>query len=839
MAKMPEQRRTQRWIIANIVLGAMIIVAISPYVHQQGPILPGLTPLCVGAMMVSDIVVSFLLFSLFTSERRWSSLILAACYMHASLMTLLYFLTFPSAIVPDASLIGGPALGLWPYGFWVIGYGLLLLAATVTECLARGRLALAHQTRPAVLLAIGATLIIDTALTCIVLIYPDLLPVTLVNGKLTRLAAVIGNSVNVLLVISIVLGLLSVRRDNAPSLWVAIAAAWMLVSNILGIMANGRFTIGWSCARLCATVSVCSLLIFFLSRLRLQYHVLKMNKDDLESTVAARTAELIAEISGRQAQNEKLVAALAALQQNEVRLDQAQEIASLGHWELALDTGRYRWSAMLYRIRGLTVGVFEPTLHNCGFFVYSDDKSRFSQWQSRLLAGEHVTSLDIRLLRFDGELRYVRLEGQAIRDEQNLVRGIIGTEQDITERSMLERALVQSQKLDAIGTLTGGIAHDFNNHLSVIIANVEDACEAPQGAGQDALANIMSAAKKSAELISRLLAFARDQPLSQTRTDVNQLVTHCGSLLRPILGEEVTLTTTLDAAVWPVVIDPVQLEAAIVNLCTNARDAMPKGGVIEISTANTVVGPMSPAPDPNVAPGEYVVVSVRDNGSGIPEHIIGQIFDPFFTTKAPGKGTGLGLSTAFGFCKQSGGALTVQSETGRGAVFCLYLPHSQTDRASSASCLSTGTQMPAARRTILLVDDNAAVRNAIARQTAALGHLAYEAADARSALRRIATDSSIDLLITDTIMPGPMNGADLAVEAHRLRPQMPIILISGFAHIGHLIPGDDGANFARLRKPFTRQQLASVIDARFAAVVPLPEDTDLLVTNSLPSLLIS
>lgn len=816
-------------IIVQLLVGVCLVVLMLPYAGQPGPYVPGLTGLCAGTIFLADAVTSYLLFASFSSERSWGTLVLACAYFYSSLMSIFYLVTFPAALVPKVALIGDVAVvGLWPYGMWIGGYSLLMVAAGVVGLVDRGRAAKPAQVGGAIWLGVGATLATAIGLSLFILTQAGRLPATLVHGHISRFAIVVGCGFDVMLLISIVLALVNVRRIEGPLIWVSVAASWMLVSNSLAMIADGRYTIGWAVSRLSATVSATVLLIFFVSRLGLRHRWLKSREDFLEATVAARTAELVVEIGRRQEKNDALVATVAALRakeaallENEARLDRAQEIAALGNWELSPATKRYVWSSRLYRTRGVTCDGFEPTMGSVRRFVHPDDLKSFTDWQEMLLSGAVVSSLDIRLRRADGEIRHVRLEGQALRDGARQVSHVVGTEQDVTERVLLERRLVQSQKMDAIGTLTGGIAHDFNNHLTVIMSNVELACAESEGnaTALEALGDVMSAAVMSAELISRLLAFARDQPLTLKRTDVNALVEHCSRLLRPILRENVVVTTNLGAGVWPVVIDPVQMESALVNLCTNGRDAMPKGGEIEISTRNILVTPTGGRAEPDLPPGAYVMIAVRDTGTGIPPHVIGRIFDPFFTTKAPGKGTGLGLSSAFGFSRQSGGTLAVQSELGRGTTVMMYLPRAEVGGPATEAQMRVGAQRSGGRR-ILLVDDNDSVRGAIGKQLAALGHVVLEAADGAQALRMVAADDGIELLLTDTVMPGELNGEELAVEVRRLSPLMPVIVMSGFAHAGRQTPVA-GAGVVRVKKPFTRHLLASTIEACFAAAGPL------------------
>jgi signal transduction histidine kinase/CheY-like chemotaxis protein len=403
-------------------------------------------------------------------------------------------------------------------------------------------------------------------------------------------------------------------------------------------------------------------------------------------------------------------------------------------------------------------------------------------------------------------------EGRPVADADGVIRRITGTSQDVTERRQIERALAQSQKMDALGQLTGGMAHDFNNMLGIIIGNL-DLLKPLLGA--EALASELCAeardgAVRCAELIRRLLAFARRQPLHPDQIDVNTLVTDVSRLLGRTLGGHIALTLDLDAALWPVKVDASQLEAALINLATNARDAMPKGGQLTIATRNTTFDALYIAQHPDVAAGDYAQIEVSDTGTGIAPEIIDRIFDPFFTTKVCGQGTGLGLSMAFGFAKQSGGHLTVYSELSLGTTFRLYLPRSDSGEAPTAG-VPNGEVVVGGDETILVVEDNAKLRRVVERQLTDLGYKVREGDSAMLALMILSEGDPVDLLFTDIVMPGTMDGLDLAYRATRRRPDLRVLLTSGFL-------GGYGADqrvvdspFRLLTKPYSLTELAQTV----------------------------
>jgi PAS domain S-box-containing protein len=360
----------------------------------------------------------------------------------------------------------------------------------------------------------------------------------------------------------------------------------------------------------------------------------------------------------------------------------------------------------------------------------------------------------------------------------------VGIVRDVTERREMETQRAQfrqSQKMEAVGQLTGGLAHDFNNLLAIIIGNLDMLREirSEDRFTDELVRDALDSALRGADLTRRLLAFARRQPLQPERVDINEVIGAIVRLLARTLGENITIEMSLSPNVWPVQIDRAQFEAVIANLATNARDAMPRGGALLIDTRNGRLDAAYAAAHTDVTPGDYVVVEVSDSGTGMPSDILLRIFEPFFTTKEQGKGTGLGLSMVFGFMKQSGGHITVYSEPGKGTTFRLYLPRMPDTTAAQED----RSEVPASRggsETILVVEDNAGLRRIVVRQLNEAGYRVLEAPDAEAAMTIIESSEPIHLLLTDVVMPGAMDGRDLARVATARRPSLRTLLTSGF-----------------------------------------------------------
>jgi PAS domain S-box-containing protein len=376
-----------------------------------------------------------------------------------------------------------------------------------------------------------------------------------------------------------------------------------------------------------------------------------------------------------------------------------------------------------------------------------------------------------------------------------------------------EDALRQSQKMEAIGQLTGGIAHDFNNLLAGVIGALEIAKRKLATARYDELPRFMDAgiasAQRAAALTHRLLAFARQQPLDPRPHDVNQLIIDMEDLLQRSLGEQVSLRTQLGEDLGFASTDGNQLENAILNLVINARDAMPDGGSVTISTYLTDVAPRGPLVDEGLAPGRYVSVAVTDTGTGMPEDVAAKAFDPFFTTKPIGKGTGLGLSMIYGFAKQSQGHARIETEIGAGTTVTLYLPQS----AEGSTALSPGSPVSAPRgagEIVLVVEDDSSVRLLITEVLHELGYTAIEVSDGRSALPILTSDARIDLMISDVGLPG-LDGKKLADIARQHRPNLPVLFVTGYAEHAKVRGEFLGAGMDMVTKPFAIENLGHKI----------------------------
>ena len=396
--------------------------------------------------------------------------------------------------------------------------------------------------------------------------------------------------------------------------------------------------------------------------------------------------------------------------------------------------------------------------------------------------------------------------------------------QDVTEKRDLKARLRQSQRLEAIGQLTGGVAHDFNNLLMVILGSSEALAE--NLAGNTRLLGLaeltMKAAERGAELTSRLLAFSRSQTLDPRSTDINRLVADMDQLLRRTLGGEVDIEFVQSAGLWTAMVDPGQIENVILNLCINARDAMPGGGKLTIETANSWLDDAYAKDQAEVIPRQYVMIAVSDTGTGMTDEVVSRAFEPFFTTKDVGKGSGLGLSMVYGFAKQSHGHVKIYSEIGRDTTIKLYIPRSNEGAALIVLPQDEGAA-PTGREKILLVEDDDLVRDHVCSLLSMLGYKVVAVRNGVAAIDALKRIADFDLLFTDVMMPGGVNGPELADTARGIRPDLPVLFTSGYpdnaiAHHGWL---DRSAQL--LHKPYRKLELATkvraILDKRSASAV--------------------
>jgi PAS domain S-box-containing protein len=502
------------------------------------------------------------------------------------------------------------------------------------------------------------------------------------------------------------------------------------------------------------------------------------------------------------------------LRESEARLALAAELTEIAIGTAERSTLPAQIGERFNRIYGFPLDKKEVSAGEWLRRVHPADRDEVSATALAAIREGKLYRGEFRAQRADtGEERWVRAVIRTLREPDGQPGYFLGVHVDVTEEKRAADQLRQAQKMEAIGNLTGGMAHDFNNLLGVIIGNLDLArpLVAGNAEARQLMQEAVEAAISGAELTRRLLAFARRQPLRPERIETNALVTNIVRLLQRTLGENIEITLDLGNALWPVVADPVQLEAALTNLATNARDAMPRGGRLVIATANRQLDADYAATHTEVTAGDYVAVEVTDSGTGMPPEVADRIFEPFFTTKEQGKGTGLGLSMVFGFIKQSGGHVAVYSELGVGTTFRLYLPRAMSETAVPTETVKTVALSRGAGETVLAVEDNERLRRLVVRQLRGLGYQPIEAVNAAEALV-ILEREPVDVLFSDIVMPGNLDGIELAQEVRKRWPSVKVVLTSGFpgARLDDQLGPQNGV-VRILTKPYRAEELGAAL----------------------------
>ena len=508
-------------------------------------------------------------------------------------------------------------------------------------------------------------------------------------------------------------------------------------------------------------------------------------------------------------------------------------------WASRTDGYLYWFNDQVYAYSGAATGELDG-IAEWSKVLHPDDLAAAGEAWTWSLATGDVYETEFRIRRADGAYRWFLVRAEPVRDAEGAILRWVGTNTDIDERrrqaeelSILnatleervtsrtnalmaaEEALRQSQKMEAVGQLTGGLAHDFNNMLAGIVGSLElmqtRMLQGRMGDLERYIGAAQGAAKRAAALTHRLLAFSRRQTLDPKPTDVNRLVEGMVDLVRRTVGPSVPVEFVGAGGLWPTRVDPSQLENALLNLCINARDAMPDGGRITVETGNRWLDERG-ARERDLSPGQYVSLCVSDNGTGMTADVVAKAFDPFFTTKPLGEGTGLGLSMIYGFAKQSGGQVRIYSEVGQGTMVCVYLPRhlGEADATEAVADLS-GAARAKVGETVLVVDDEPTVRMLVTEVLEDLGYAAIEASDGASGLKVLQSDVRIDLLVTDVGLPGGLNGRQMADAARRNRPNLKVLFITGYAENAVLNHGHLAHGTQVMTKPFTLEALATRI----------------------------
>jgi two-component system, cell cycle sensor histidine kinase and response regulator CckA len=497
---------------------------------------------------------------------------------------------------------------------------------------------------------------------------------------------------------------------------------------------------------------------------------------------------------------------VTALEDSRLLLEVALDATGLGIWTYVPATHGGSADETTRRIFGMNESDAELNLSSLlADRVFPEDRALVSENLARAIETGRYGPLEHRIVRGDGEVRWVAASGISVKDHLGQVARVVGSVMDVTHRRALEERLLEAQKLESIGRLAGGVAHDFNNMLTAILGNVDFASGmSSMEEVRPLLSEIRLTAERSAALTAQLLAFARRQLVEPKVLDLNQLVKRLEALLGRLLGEQVRLELGLNS-VGHVRADASQLEQVVLNLITNARDSMPHGGRVQLETRDIELDELDSMRHPELAPGRYLRLTVTDNGVGIPTQALPKIFEPFFTTRQGG--TGLGLATCYGIVKQNGGHISVESEPGNGATFSVYLPRVD-DGAPDKTSSVPAAPGPSGSERLLLVEDEAVVRSIVERTLLRAKYRVVTATNGEEALQATEADGAFDLLITDVMMPG-MSGWELGRRLRERWPSLRVLYISGYAEDTAEGPGTHSLPF--LQKPFLPADLLATV----------------------------
>jgi two-component system cell cycle sensor histidine kinase/response regulator CckA len=505
---------------------------------------------------------------------------------------------------------------------------------------------------------------------------------------------------------------------------------------------------------------------------------------------------------------ENLEKSAEALRTSEERYALAVQGSNDGIWDLDIASGKAYHSPRWYRILGYDENEIPASFKEWEARIHPEDHQKVMETYKAYLEGRiPVLEIEYRLRHKDGIYRWVLSRGACLRDPHGNPYRIAGSLTDITERKKLEQQLLQSQKMESIGILAGGVAHEFNNLLTAISGYgqiLQESIPADDEMSQESIGNVLNAAERAAELTRSLLAFSRKQTIKPEPLIVDTIIEYIGKLIQRVIGEHIEISANLSGKNLLVKADVGQLEQVLMNLATNARDAMPHGGRLCITTAEVVVKEGSEARYDLSAPGKYALISFADTGTGIDKESLGKIFEPFYTTKEVGKGTGLGLSLVHGIIKQHNGSIMVSSEPGKGTTFNIYLPLIEGHVVKEKS--KTPAHHVAGMEALLVAEDEEIVRAFIKKVLERAGYKVIAADNGEEAVERLRENPDISLVLSDVVMPGK-NGKEMLDEIRKTKPGIKVVFISGYAADAMLDKGilEEGTDL--ITKPFKKDDL--------------------------------
>jgi PAS domain S-box-containing protein len=795
LSLLPPATDDRRLALSLCAASIVIFIVLVPLAKTPLAQVPAFIPLYQSALFVTDAMTAAVLLGQFAIQRTRSLLVLALAYLFASMVVVAHTLSFPGLFAPGGLMGSGPQTTVWLYMLWHAGFPVLVMAYVLLK---EDQRPVAAPARVAGL-AFAAALLTVLGFVALATVGHGLLPALLLPDNTYTVA------MQVVIVSVWALGLMALAvlwraRPHAKlDLWLMVVmVAWVCDVGLSATFNAKRFDFGFYAGRVYGLMASSFVLAMLL-----------LETQGLYTRLARRLD------ARRAAAEDRAAAAQRMSHETAETLRAVIDASSLAIFALSPTGIVLLWNKTAERLFGHAsdeiIGKPNPLIpEERG--LQEEQHAVFE----RALGGAVLRDVEMQCRRKDGSVSVLLGSAGPFHAASGALSGVAFALEDLTEKRTTEDMLRQAQKMEAVGQLTGGVAHDFNNILMVILANVEELLEDESLSGHQRgmLDSIATSGQRAAELTRRLLAFSRKQPLHPQPTSLADLVAGIDQMLRRTLGERIEISVAIANELWTTIIDRAQLESALLNLCVNARDAMPDGGKLLIECANAELDHDYARANAGVLPGQYVMLAVSDSGSGMAPEVLRKVFEPFFTTKGVGKGTGLGLSMVYGFVKQSNGHIKIYSEIGQGTTVRVYLPRHMADGAAVAP--DPGTPMPGGSQRILLIEDDPQVRSAVLVQLSSLGYEVVEAASADAGLALLDAGEHFDMILTDLVMPG-MNGQELAAVLSDRFPSIRILFMSGYSEMAASSHGHFSGRARLLSKPFRKIDLARSVRATLDA----------------------
>jgi signal transduction histidine kinase/ActR/RegA family two-component response regulator len=786
----------QRLIAGGLCLSlTAVTLGLLPFAGNQMPNIPGFLILNEALLILVYGITTWLLLAQYDRTRSLGLLVLAAGSLYTSLVVAMQMACFPNIFAPGILIGQGSPTLLWLWNFWHIAPPLFAMQYAFVNSAGPQRPLNVRQASNYKIAAIAMALLSFAATAILVTRFVTDLPTVSDADGLGYRALImsgVGPAILAFTTTSLVILCWKTQLRSTLQLCLALSLYLLLLDNIITYLGAARATTGWFVGRAEALISAFVVLAVYLKEIDQLY----------------RRAEDIA-FSREQARREAQTA-----RQN---LEVALEASGMGEWELDITNGHMRRNLRHDRLFGYTELQNVWTLqHLFDRVISADRESARTAFTQAFTLGKLI--LECRIHKVDDQsVRWLAFHGRTSADDFGQPITMAGCVMDVTDRRLTDERLRQAERMEAIGQLTGGVAHDFNNLLTIMLGSLDMIARRKSDPERvERLAtSALAAGRRGVDLTDKLLAFARRTVTEAETANINHLITDLFPLLQQALGEAINLDLSLDPSLDPALLDQQQFQAALLNLAGNSRDAMPSGGTFSITTENTVVTNEDLANVAEGKAGRFLKISVADTGTGMHQQTLERAFEPFYTTKEVGKGTGLGLSQVYGFAHQTGGFCRIKSEVGQGCVIEIYLP--QSAGAASTTSKERDNVMPFQRaingEVVLIVEDEDGVREIACESLHALGYGVMTAPDARIALDILRSPTRIDVLFSDIVMPGGMNGAQLAKEATQIRPALKVLLTSGYIATATGGVRELPKGVPLLRKPYMREDLAAKLQS--------------------------